>query len=132
MIRTENGRITYELKLEQEHVNFGGSAHGGLIMTVIDESAVLSVWLVDRGNESPLSVVTVSANVNCISAGYKGETLIFDAIVTKSGSTLSYVTVTVTEQKSDRLIATGNVITFTKSRGPYLAITECFTNGQEK
>lgn len=129
MIRTENGRITYELKLEREHVNFGGTAHGGLLMTVIDESSILSVWLVDRGNESPIHVVTVSASINCVAAACLGETLIFDAIVTKSGSTLSYVTVTVNEQSTGRLIATGNVITFTKSKGAYLSFTDCIGNG---
>lgn len=132
--RTENGRITYELKLERDHVNFGGTAHGGLLMTVIDESAILSVWLVDRGEESPIHVVTVNANINCISSACLGQTLIFDAIVTKSGSTLSYVTVTVSEKSSGRLIATGNVITFTKARGPYLSFTACLglPNGEGK
>ena len=129
MVRTENGRITYELKLDREHVNFGGTAHGGLLMTVIDECSILSVWLVDRGNESPIHVVTVSATINCISAACLGETLIFDAIVTKSGGTLSYVTVTVTEKVTSRLIASGNVISFTKSKGPYLCFTECLGNG---
>lgn len=124
MTHTSHGHIVYDLLLEEEHVNFGGSAHGGLLMTVIDESSILSVWLLDQGSDSPHIVVTVNASINCISTARLGETIVFDAKVSKTGSTLSYVTVTVTEKTSGRLIATGNVIAFTKTRGPYLAFTD--------
>ena len=52
MVDSSKGKVTCELTVEQEHLNRGGTMHGGMTATLVDEVTTLAVLM----NEKPPGV----------------------------------------------------------------------------
>ncbi len=92
-----------ELLIKPEHLNIGGTVHGGIISSLLDIalSGAITARIKDRSAEQ---VVTLQMNVNFLRAANLGDRLIAHGRVIKQGSTIAYIEGEIINQDS-RLIA---------------------------
>ncbi|XP_070556357.1 acyl-coenzyme A thioesterase 13-like [Ptychodera flava] len=102
VVSAEPGRCKFEMKVEPDHTNRGGTLHGGLTATVIDTVTTAALMTAEGGSPG----VSVDLNVTYIRAAKEGETVTFDGRVSKLGKRLAFTTCDVTNE-SGALIAQG-------------------------
>ena len=82
----DNGRILSALRVEDRHCNAHDSVHGGVLMTFADYTLCLGA---NGGTQQ--FVATVSCNNEFIAPAHKGDLLLGEAEVLKTGRSLVFV-----------------------------------------
>jgi uncharacterized protein (TIGR00369 family) len=94
------GAIQIGVRLREDHCNWRGFAHGGVIAALADNAMGLSYWHVAKNAEadsSPLRApVTVSLNVDYAAAANIGQWLQIEPRVIKAGRSMGFVDALVT------------------------------------
>lgn len=115
VISAGHGRVTAEVVLDKSHTNRGGFAHGGFLATLVDSISTLAV-MSDTSKEGDGSIptpgVSIDLNVQFMSPGNVGSTLLIEAETLKKGQTMVYLTVNILDRNTRRLIARGSHIKF--------------------
>lgn len=103
-ITSPKSQILYKLKIEPWMFNFGGSVHGGVIATIMDELTSLTIWANDRNRRMQVSVDLNVTYIDAIDTRY--EYIYVLTQVDKVGRNLCYTQVWfLNEQK--KLLALG-------------------------
>jgi acyl-CoA thioesterase len=103
----ETGTAEVELEITRDHLNIGGSVHGGIISSLCDIalSAAATSLFIDGAER----VVTMNMSVSFLKPGKLGEKLKAYGEVIKKGSTILYIEGGVLNSKGDLIAkATGN------------------------
>lgn len=109
-----SGKATVELDITKDHLNIGGTVHGGIINGLLDialSAAVTSAFL-----EKSKAVVTLQMNVNFLRAGELGDKLIARGEIVKMGSTIIYVEGEIRSASSNKLLAKASGDWFVKDK----------------
>jgi acyl-CoA thioesterase len=109
----QDGCCEIDLVIKDQHLNIGGSVHGGIINSLCDIalSGAVTCEFVDKAE----SVVTMQMNVNFLRAGMPGDKLSAWGEVVKKGRTIYYVEGGVKNQDG-KLIARASGDWFVKSK----------------
>lgn len=83
-----DGHLAIGLRLDAHQLNFGGSAHGGLIATLVD--VALSMAAI-RASTPPIQTVTVSLSIDFIGGTKPGDWIQCDTEVLRAGAGLVFV-----------------------------------------
>lgn len=83
-----NGRLALGVRLDAHQLNFGGSAHGGLIATLVD--VALSMAAI-RASTPPIQTVTVSLSIDFIGGTKEGDWILCETEVLRAGAGLVFV-----------------------------------------
>jgi uncharacterized protein (TIGR00369 family) len=108
------GKCVVELIIVKEHLNIGGTVHGGVINGLLDIalSAAVTSAMLDKAEK----VVTLQMNVNFLRAGKLGDKLITTAEIVKMGSTIIYVEGEIKSAEDNKLIAKASGDWFVKNK----------------
>lgn len=97
------GKVVCEMRVDEEHTNRGGTLHGGMTATLIDDISTLAIMYSERGAPG----VSVDMNITYMNAAKIGEDILITAQVLKAGRTLAFATVDLTNKATGKLIAQG-------------------------
>ncbi|KAM9383783.1 acyl-coenzyme A thioesterase 13 [Pholidichthys leucotaenia] len=97
------GKLVCELRVDEEHINRGGTLHGGLTATLVDVISTVAIMSSERGAPG----VSVDMNITYMNAAKLGEDILITAQVLKEGRTLAFATVDLTNKTTGKLIAQG-------------------------
>ncbi|KAL7382193.1 hypothetical protein ABVT39_018261 [Epinephelus coioides] len=97
------GKVVCEMRVDEEHTNRGGTLHGGMTATLIDDMSTLAIMYSERGAPG----VSVDMNITYMNAAKIGEDILITAQVLKAGRTLAFATVDLTNKATGKLIAQG-------------------------
>ncbi len=86
--KREGGRVVLCLPIEKRHTNPMGTAHGGLLMTLVDLTLGMNVGAA-IGQDVPLPTVQVSCSL--IAAAKEGEVVYGEAEVDRATRTFAFV-----------------------------------------
>ncbi len=113
-IEYDAGKCVVELVVTKEHLNIGGTVHGGVINGLLDItlSAAVTSAMLDKAEK----VVTLQMNVNFLRAGKLGDKLITTAEIVKMGSTIIYVEGEIKSAEDNKLIAKASGDWFVKNK----------------
>ncbi|XP_046815237.1 acyl-coenzyme A thioesterase 13-like [Vespa crabro] len=103
-----DGKCKAEFTVSDEHLNLGGSLHGGFTATLVD--CVSTYALMTYGTGVP--GVSVNINVSYMKAAFPGEMITIDAKTIRAGRTLAYLAVDFTKNNGKDIIANGQHIKF--------------------
>ena len=92
----KDGKCDIDLEVTKEHLNIGGTTHGGVINGMLD--IALSGAVTSTVSQPDHIVVTMQMNVNFLRAGQLGDKLTATGEVIKLGSTIAYVEGSITNQ----------------------------------
>lgn len=84
------GRCSYEVTVEERHLNGGGIAHGGFLFTLADNAAGLTAAYSERGLRD---LVTQTATVHYIRAAQLGEHIVAEGKLVHGGRSTALVNV---------------------------------------
>lgn len=104
-----DGRATVSVAVEQMHTNVAGTAHGGVIATIIDAAGAVAVISL-----RPVKVVSADLRVNFIGPVHPGDVVTARSEVTHMGDSTAYAHVAVTNQRGDT-VALGQVTVIMRS-----------------
>jgi acyl-coenzyme A thioesterase 13 len=111
----EDGRSRCRVAVRDDHMNYNGVVHGGVISGLIDSAAGAAVGSTRKPSEvKERPHATTDLHVSYI-AGARGKELLADAKVLKKTRSAIFVDVTVHDE-TDRLIAKG-LVTFVITAG---------------
>ena len=48
VVVSSRGRVLFELIVDQEHLNRGGTMHGGLTATLVDETTTMAIMMAEK------------------------------------------------------------------------------------
>lgn len=102
VIQAEQGKVTCELEVKEEHLNGHGTMHGGMLATLVD---VVSTYAIGTAGENKLGV-TVDLSVSYMSAAVPGDKVTIKSEVLKAGKNLAFANVDIYKQNGV-LMATG-------------------------
>ncbi|XP_017022937.1 acyl-coenzyme A thioesterase 13 [Drosophila kikkawai] len=102
-----DGRAVGEFTVEKEHLNRGGTLHGGLTATIVDN--VTTYALMSKGSHPGVSV---NLNVNYISPARPGEVVEVEANTVRAGKKLAYLDCVLRRKSDGRIIANGGQVKF--------------------
>ena len=104
------GGNTAELTLpvSEQVVNMVGTLHGGAIATLVDVAGTIAIMAADQEHRPG---VTTDLNVSYFAAGRLGDTVTARARTLKSGKTLAFVSVHLSNQDGT-LLAHGRMTKF--------------------
>ena len=88
--------------IDDRHLNYMGTVHGGLISTLIDTVCFFPMPLIPSG----LKLTTVDLNVSYVRSARKGDTLVARSELLHLGGRTARLAVKVTDQ-NQRLVAYG-------------------------
>ena len=103
--RVDGDGVTLCLPVEKRHTNPMGTAHGGLLMTLMDLTLGMNVGAA-IGHDAPLPTVQLSCSL--IAAAREGETVVGTAEVDRA--TRSFAFVTGTLRAGDRVLMRASAI----------------------
>ena len=86
------GNCSYEVTVEERHLNGGGIAHGGFLFTLADNAAGLTAAYSERGLRD---LVTQTATVHYIRAAQLGEHIVAEGKLVHGGRSTALVNVEV-------------------------------------
>ncbi|XP_034982309.1 acyl-coenzyme A thioesterase 13 [Zootoca vivipara] len=97
------GKVVCEMKVEEEHTNRGGTLHGGLTATLVDNVSTLALLHTERAHPG----VSVDMNITYMSAANIGDEIQITAEILKQGRTLAFANVDLRNKATGKLIAQG-------------------------
>ncbi|XP_043287234.1 acyl-coenzyme A thioesterase 13-like isoform X2 [Venturia canescens] len=103
-ISADNGDCIAEFTVGEEHLNAGGTLHGGCTSTLID--CVSSYALMTTGSGAP--GVSVNLDVTFLNAARSGEILKIDAKTIKAGRKLAFLAVEMSKKSDGAIVARGS------------------------
>ncbi|KAM5202591.1 acyl-coenzyme A thioesterase 13 isoform 1-T1 [Hipposideros larvatus] len=103
LVSADPGKVICELKVEEEHTNKGGTLHGGLTATLVDNVSTMALLCTERGAPG----VSVDMNITYMSPAKIGEDIVITARVLKQGKTLAFASVDLTNKATGKLVAQG-------------------------
>ncbi|XP_037008897.1 acyl-coenzyme A thioesterase 13 [Artibeus jamaicensis] len=103
LVSADPGKVTCELRVEEEHTNKFGTLHGGLTATLVDSISTLALLCTERA----LPGVSVDMNITYMSPAKAGEVVVITAHVLKQGRTLAFASVDLTNKATGKLVAQG-------------------------
>ena len=90
-----------KITIEERHLNPGGTLHGGMTATIMDNTCGAIAGKTRRS--------TISLTTNYVSAGLLGDELTCTATVDRRTKTLAFVNANITNQ-NNTIIATGTAL----------------------
>ncbi|XP_008145293.2 acyl-coenzyme A thioesterase 13 [Eptesicus fuscus] len=103
LVSAAPGRVTCELRVEEEHTNKLGTLHGGLTATLVDSISTMALLCTERA----LPGVSVDMNITYMSPAKIGEVVVITAQILKQGRTLAFASVDLTNKTTGKLVAQG-------------------------
>ncbi|XP_036907279.1 acyl-coenzyme A thioesterase 13 [Sturnira hondurensis] len=103
LVSAAPGKVTCELRVEEEHTNQYGTLHGGLTATLVDSVSTLAILCTERA----LPGVSVDMNITYMSPIKVGEDVVITAHILKEGRTLAFASVDLTNKATGKLVAQG-------------------------
>ncbi|XP_043248801.1 acyl-coenzyme A thioesterase 13-like [Colletes gigas] len=103
VISAGDGNCKARLIVSEDHLNLGGTMHGGFTSTLID--CVSTYALMTHKNGVP--GVSVDLNVSFMKPALPGELITIDARTVRAGKTLAFLAVDITKNDGKDLIAHG-------------------------
>ncbi|KAF3420977.1 hypothetical protein E2986_05544 [Frieseomelitta varia] len=103
IVSAGNGNCKAQLVVSKEHLNLGGTMHGGFTSTLID--CVSTYAVMTQGNNLP--GVSVDLNVTFMKPALPGDLITVDAKTVRSGKTLAFLAVDITKNEGKDIIAHG-------------------------
>ncbi|XP_015185109.1 PREDICTED: acyl-coenzyme A thioesterase 13-like [Polistes dominula] len=103
-----DGNCKAEFTVSDEHLNLGGSLHGGFTATIIDCVSTYALMTYKTGAPG----VSVNMNISYMKPAFPGEVVEVDAKTIRAGRTLAYLTVDLTKNNGKDIIANGNHVKF--------------------
>ncbi|XP_016071737.1 PREDICTED: acyl-coenzyme A thioesterase 13 [Miniopterus natalensis] len=103
LVSASPGKVTCELKVEEEHANKMGTLHGGLTATLVDNISTMALLCTERA----LPGVSVDMNITYMSPVKIGEVVVITAHILKEGRTLAFASVDLTNKATGKLVAQG-------------------------
>lgn len=98
-----DGQCKAEFTVSEEHLNLGGTLHGGFTSTLID--CVSTYALMTRENGIP--GVSVDLHVTFMKAAFPGEVVTVDAKTIRAGNNVAFLAVDLTKNDGKDIIAHG-------------------------
>ncbi|XP_017762822.1 PREDICTED: acyl-coenzyme A thioesterase 13-like [Eufriesea mexicana] len=98
-----NGNCKAQLVVSEEHLNLGGSMHGGFTSTLID--CVSSYALMSHKTNA--AGVSVDLMVTFMKPALPGDLVTIDAKTIRAGRTLAFLAVDITKDDGKHIIAHG-------------------------
>lgn len=96
------GQVEMEMEVKEEHLNNGGTLHGGMICTIVDS---VSTYAIATTKDNKFGVST-DLNVSFVSAAFPGEKVIIKSQVLRTGKNLAYADVNI-YKPDGKLVASG-------------------------
>ncbi|XP_076248607.1 acyl-coenzyme A thioesterase 13 [Calliopsis andreniformis] len=103
IISAGNGNCKAQFVVSEEHLNLGGTMHGGFTSTLID--CVSTYAVMTHGTGVP--GVSVNLNVSFMKPAFPGELVTVDAKTVRAGKTLAFLAVDITKNNGKDIIAHG-------------------------
>jgi len=96
-----------EFTVKEEHLNYEGSLHGGLMATILDH--VTTYALMTKGSHPGVSS---SLNVNYLAAARPGDVVEVDANTVHAGRKMAYIECVLRIKENGKVIAKGGQTKF--------------------
>ncbi|XP_011499673.1 PREDICTED: acyl-coenzyme A thioesterase 13 [Ceratosolen solmsi marchali] len=103
IVSVEDGKVKAELKICEDHLNLGGSLHGGYISTLVD---CFSTYALMAYKNSPPGV-SVDLHVTFLKPAFCGDVVIIDAKTVKVGRRLAFLKVKILKADDGAIVARG-------------------------
>ncbi|RWR99826.1 acyl-coenzyme A thioesterase 13-like protein [Dinothrombium tinctorium] len=97
----------------EEHTNFGGTLHGGMVASLVDYTSSLAL-VTDDLQQTGFSV---DLNVTFVNSANVGDCLVLDAQTVKRGKSLAYLDVSIFHKETKKIIALGKQVKYTGNNG---------------
>ncbi|OQV19694.1 putative Acyl-coenzyme A thioesterase 13 [Hypsibius exemplaris] len=109
-VMAEPGKVHFEIEILKEHTNGLGGMHGGFVALLVDNITGAAITTLGKSKKPDIpfySGVSVAMNLNYLSPGKLGETIIAKASVEKMGRTLVFTSCELVNKSDGKIIATG-------------------------
>ncbi|KAL7298227.1 acyl-coenzyme A thioesterase 13-like [Trichogramma pretiosum] len=103
LISVEDGKCKAELKVDEEHLNYGGTLHGGFTSTLVDCISTYALM----SHKAAVPGVSVDLHVTFLKAAFPGDVISIDARTIKAGRTLAFLEVEITKKDCGSIVARG-------------------------
>lgn len=103
ILSADNGRCKAEFKVNEEHLNIGGSMHGGFTATVIDCMSTYALMTHEKNNPG----VSVDMHITYMKPAFPGELVTVEAKTIRVGRTLAFLVVELSKNDGKDMIAHG-------------------------
>nr|XP_045014254.1 acyl-coenzyme A thioesterase 13-like [Jaculus jaculus] len=97
------GKVTCEMKVEEQPMNKLGTLHGGMTATLIDCISTVALLCLESGAPG----VSVDMNIKHLSPAKIREEVVITAHILKQGRTLAFASVDLTKKATGKLTAQG-------------------------
>lgn len=108
IVSAGDGKCKAELVVSEEHLNHGGTMHGGFTSTLVD--CVTTYAVMTAGTGAP--GVSVDLHVTFMKPALPGERITIDATTVRAGKTLAFLAVDITKNKGKDIVAQGRQTKF--------------------
>jgi len=102
-VSVDEGRCVVEFEVAEKHENPAGTLHGGVTASLLDMVTSCALLATPRGHPG----VSVDLNVSSLAPAIRGDTVIIDAKVIKSGRSIAFTSADFYRKRDNLLIATG-------------------------
>lgn len=103
ILSADNGKCKGEFKVNEEHLNIGGSMHGGFTATVIDCMSTYALMTHEKNSPG----VSVDMHITYMKPAFPGEVVTVEAKTIRVGRTLAFLAVELTKNDGKDIIAHG-------------------------
>lgn len=111
ILSADAGKLTAELTVEKEHTNRGGTLHGGLTATLVDQLSTLSMFSFAENSEF-VAGVSVDLSVKYLNPASIGDVLLIEASTLKRGRQVAFLNVDFTNKSTGKLVARGSHVKY--------------------
>jgi len=107
LVERGEGHAVFELDLREELCNLHGSAHGGVVMSMLDAAGLWAGGTAGRNATEPPRATTAALNCNFLRAAWLTETRVLraTATVTKRGRSTYFSSILVHSHPAGDLLA---------------------------
>jgi len=102
-----NGKCSAELKVDDEHTNPMGGLHGGFSATLVDCISTYALMSYGKGS-SPATSVSVDMHMSYLKGAKKGDDILVDAEVVKTGKSLAFLEVEIKNKATGDVLVKGS------------------------
>ncbi|XP_034947232.1 acyl-coenzyme A thioesterase 13-like [Chelonus insularis] len=108
VISADNGNCVAEFTVGEEHLNDGGTLHGGCTSTLVDSISTYALMtkVIDGKNVHP--GVSVDLHITLLKAAFPGDVIVIDAKTIRAGRTLAFLKVDLKKKNEGAVIALGS------------------------
>ncbi|XP_075995228.1 acyl-coenzyme A thioesterase 13 [Genypterus blacodes] len=103
VVSASPGKVVCQMRVDEEHLNRGGTLHGGMTATLVDIVSTMAIMYSERGAPG----VSVDMNITYMNAAKVGEDVLITAQVLKQGRNLAFATVDLSNKATGKLLAQG-------------------------